>query len=93
MYGYSLYKFEGMYNVIKNKDENSWFIIEDGKVFYEYQCSWKEFSQKIKLLKTKKSNLNSSTLSWHCYEYRDTSMNNLLRDFSIKGMYQVFNFT
>jgi hypothetical protein len=92
MYGYALYKFEGIYNSIKNKNEISWFIIEDGKVFYECQCTWKEFSQKIKTLKTKKINLNISSLSWHCHEFRDTSMMDTLREFLDKKMIKSLQF-
>ncbi len=92
MLGYALYKFEGLYNLIKNKNEMSWFIIEDGKVFYECQCSWKEFSQKIKTLKSKKSNLNVATLSWHCHDYKDTIMMDTLREFKDKGMYKIEDF-
>jgi hypothetical protein len=92
MHGYALYKFEAIYSNISNKNEKSWFIIEDGSVFYECQCTWKEFSQKINLIKTKKINLNIPTLSWHCYEFRGTSMMDTLREFLGKGMYQVHSF-
>lgn len=91
MHGYELYKFEGFYNFIKNKNEMSWFIIEDGKIFYECQCTWKEFSQKIKILKTKKSTFNISNLTWHCHEYRGTTMMNTLLEFSEKSMIKIYN--
>jgi hypothetical protein len=89
MLGYSLYKFEGMFNIIKNKNEISWFIIEDGEVFYECQCSWKEFSQKIKFVKSKKNSFNINTLSWHCHEFRDTSMMDTLRELLDKRMIKI----
>jgi len=92
MLGYDLYKFEGIYNTVSNKNELSWFIIEDGKIFYECQCSWKEFAQKIKIIKTKKTNLDISYLSWHCHEYRGTTMMDILREFLGKGMYQIYDF-
>ena len=92
MHGYELYKFEGIYSTVSNKNELSWFIIEDGNVFYECQCSWKDFAQKIKAVKSKKCNLNIPTLSWHCHEYRGTIMMDTLREFLDKGMYEIYDF-